>query len=431
MKEKMAERYSPAYQRYVTLLLLLVYIFNQTDRAVFWFLMEPIKHDLALSDRQLGFLAGPALTVLYATLGVPIARRADRGYRVVVISISIALWSVMAMLSGAVSTFWQLALTRVGVGVGEAGFTAIAQSLIGDYHAPAERTRAIAIFMLGWPLAGPVSSLIGGWVSQLYGWRATFIVAGLPGIGLALLVRQSIREPHRDHRSVPPATPLPIRQVWALLWRRRTLRYLTLAMMLMNPVVAAIISWLPAFFIRVHGLSTGALGIWLAVLAGLGGGTGIWLGSYLTSRFGAHDARVRTGILAGSGTLVTLILLLALLWPTQVGALLWMLPGYGLMFSFYAPVSALVQELTPPRIRATMLALTILAQVLLAGFSIWTLGILSDFLIPVLGHESLRGAMVALSLVALGSALHFWRAGRFIRADLAAAGTDPCLNPAI
>src|SRR5215472_9007261 len=120
--------YSPTYKRYVTALLLVIYIFNQADRAIFSFLMEPIKHELALSDGDLGFLAGPAMVLFYATLGIPIARMADRGNRVNIICIAVSLWSAVVTATSAVGTFVQLALARVGVGVGEAGFSAIAQS---------------------------------------------------------------------------------------------------------------------------------------------------------------------------------------------------------------------------------------------------------------------------------------------------------------
>src|SRR5688572_11334509 len=144
------------YKRYVTVLLLIVYIFHRTDSTIFGFLMEPIKRELGLSDTELGFLAGPALVLFYATLGVPMARWADRSHRVNIMALAITLWSGIVTLSSMVTTFWQFALARVGVGIGEAGFSAIAQSVVSDYHSAKERTRAISTFMLAIPLAGVV-----------------------------------------------------------------------------------------------------------------------------------------------------------------------------------------------------------------------------------------------------------------------------------
>src|SRR5262249_7833455 len=160
------------YKRYVTLILLVVYVFNQTDRAIFGFLMEPMKRDLHLTDSQLGFLAGPALFLFYALLGVPVARMADGSHRVNIMSIAMGLWSAIVMLTAAAGKFWHLALTRIGVGVGEAGFSAIAIAVIADYHSAAERARALSIFMLALPFGAVVSSLTAGWINEAYGWRA-------------------------------------------------------------------------------------------------------------------------------------------------------------------------------------------------------------------------------------------------------------------
>ena len=177
--------YSKPYKLYVTTLLLLVYVFNQLDRRVFDILMEPIRREFSLTDAQLAFLEGPALVLLYSLLGVPVARWADRGRRVRIMTVAIALWSAIATLTATVHQFWALALVRVGVGVGEAGFSAVAVSVIGDYESDAERARAISKFMLAFPIAGLISNLLGGWINQLYGWRPVFLMTGLPGILLA------------------------------------------------------------------------------------------------------------------------------------------------------------------------------------------------------------------------------------------------------
>ena len=218
--------YSKFYKRYVTTLLLFVYVFNQLDRLVFIILMEPIKREFSLTDTQLGFLGGPALVLLYSFLGIPVARWADRGRRITIMTAAIALWSAIATLTAAVHQFWKLALVRVGVGVGEAGFSAVAVSVISDYESDANRARALSSFMLAYPIAGLISNLLGGWINQLYGWRPVFVISGLPGILLALLMAATVREPPR--RRAPASENLscpPLRVVLSTLWQRRSLRH--------------------------------------------------------------------------------------------------------------------------------------------------------------------------------------------------------------
>jgi MFS family permease len=424
--------YSNFYKRYITVVLLLVYIFNQTDRVIFGFLMEPIKKDLGLSDTQLGFLGGPALVLFYAALGVPVARLADRSSRVNIISVAVALWSCVVMATAAVSTLWHFALARIGVGVGEAGFTAVAHSLIAGYHTDKEqRTRALSVFMLGIPLGAMTSSLLAGWINELYGWRAVFVAAGIPGIALALLVKWTVREPPRLpvlSQSGEPQERPPLRAVFDVLWRRQTLRHLAIAQGILN-VVANVVGWVPAFFMRNHHMSSGELGTWLAISVAIAGGTGTWLGGYLTTRYGAQDERVKLRVMALATALLLPTMLLVLWCPSGRLALLLFLPVQALVFFCYGPTSSFVQGLSPTSMRATMASLFILIQILAGGIiGVQALGILSDTLASVVGDSGsgLRWAMTLTTPLALWSALHFWRAGRFISDDAtnAASGAD-------
>jgi MFS family permease len=412
---------SNAYRRYITVLLLVVYIFNQTDRGIFGFLMEPIKLELGLSDTQLGFLAGPAMVVFYAALGVPVARLADRSSRVNIISIAVALWSGIVTLSAAVGTFWQFVLVRVGVGVGEAGFTAVAQSLISDSHSPKQRTRALSIFMLGIPLGGAVCSLLAGWINEIYGWRAVFIAAGVPGIVLAILVKWTVKEPPRLAFSGASAeTQPPLRSVLDTLWRLKALKHLAIAQGLVN-VLACFLGWFPVFFMRVHHVGSGELGTWLAVTAGVGGTAGIWLGGYLTSRYGDHDVRVQVRIMSVATALIAPAAVLALWYPSAQLALVLLLPFKVLLFFCYGPTFSFVQTISPAGMRATMASVFILIQVLAGGvIGTQLLGILSDLLTPTLGNsgDALRLGMTLASPLALWAAVHFWLAGRSIRQDV-------------
>jgi MFS family permease len=414
--------FSSGYKRYVTVVLLAAYVFNRADAAMFGFLMEPIKQEFGLSDGQLGFLAGPAMVLFYAALGIPVARLADRSSRVNIMSIAIAFWSCIVALSSAVTSFWHFALARVGVGVGEAGFSAVAQSLITDYHRPTERTRALSIFMLGIPLGKVVSSLVAGWINQLYGWRMVFLVAGLPGIALALLMKGTIKEPPRpslDHARATSAVQVPLRAVFARFWRQRSLRHLALGTALGNVVCFSLLAWTPAFFLRNHAMNSGELGTWLAVVSGVGGSLGVWLGGYLTSRL--QDWRVRLRLIA----LVTALLApvgVAALWisPKEIALMILMIT-YLFMFFFFGPAFSLVQELAGATMRATMASVFILLQTLAGGVvGVQVLGVLSDALAALASNngEALRWSMTCTCLLALWAAVHFVKAGRSILEDV-------------
>jgi predicted MFS family arabinose efflux permease len=410
--------YSQSYKRYVVVLLLIVYIFNQIDRAIFGILMEPIKRDFGLTDTEVGFLAGPALALFYALLGIPIARLADRSHRITIMTVAVTAWSSVVMLSASVQTFWQFALARFGVGVGEAGFSAVAQSVIGDYHSAQERTRALSIFMLALPFGAALSYLIGGWVNQVYGWRAVFVTAGVPGLVLAVLMRATVREPPRREIAAhepPPALPA----IFMILWRRRALRHLAAAMTLLTVITGGVLGWKAAFFIRMHGMTTAEVGTWMAFIVGAGGGLGIWLGGGLSRGLKVTDERRRTRLLAGSAVLAWLILTAALLWPARAGALWLLLAAIVVLHLFFAPSFSLVQGMCTARMRATVVAIVIFCQILFAGvIGVQVTGLLSDALVARFGSQALRCSMVALTLVALWAAVHFWLAGRTIRQDI-------------
>src|SRR6266853_1651165 len=188
--------FSKAYRRYVLGTLMLVYTLNCLDRGAVVLLLQPIKDDLGLTDGQLGFLTGIAFGLFYATLGLPIARWADRGNRVTITSAAIGLWGATVMLSLFVANFFQLVLARVAAAVGESGAMPPTYSLVGDYFPePAERTRAMAIYWLAGPLAMLISFIAGGRLNELYGWRVAFFVMGVPGLIVAALVAMTISEP--------------------------------------------------------------------------------------------------------------------------------------------------------------------------------------------------------------------------------------------
>ncbi|MGE4606062.1 MAG: MFS transporter, partial [Myxococcota bacterium] len=185
----MRRQFSIGYRRYALGLLFVVYVFNFVDRQILSILLEPIRQDIELSDTQLGFLGGIAFALFYATAGIPIARWADTGSRRTIIALGIAVWSGMTALTGLARGFGTLALARIGVGVGEAACSPPAHSLISDFFPPERRGTALSIYSLGIPVGAAIGTLVGGWVGEAFGWRTAFMVVGLPGLALALLVR--------------------------------------------------------------------------------------------------------------------------------------------------------------------------------------------------------------------------------------------------
>ena len=186
-----------AQTRTMLWVLLIVYIFNFLDRQIVNILAEPIKADLGLTDTELGLLAGPAFAVFYALLGIPIARYADKEgtNRIRLISLALAIWSAMTAVCGLAQNFVQLLFARIGVGIGEAGCTPAAHSLITDSVAPEKRSSAIAFYGMGVPIGSLLGLIIGGIVNDLYGWRIALMLVGLPGLLLALVVLFALREP--------------------------------------------------------------------------------------------------------------------------------------------------------------------------------------------------------------------------------------------
>src|SRR5580700_357053 len=204
--------FSQAYSRWVVILLMLVYTSNFIDRTIVGTLGQAIKVDMKLSDAQLGLLGGFAFAFLYTILGIPIARLAEKRSRVTIISVCLAIWSGMTALCGAAASFPLLLLCRVGVGIGEAGCSPSAQSLIADYYTPERRATALSAYSFGIPLGGMIGAISGGLLAQSVGWRWAFVIVGLPGILLALLTAMSLKEPPRGYSEPVRAgdpTPAP------------------------------------------------------------------------------------------------------------------------------------------------------------------------------------------------------------------------------
>jgi len=431
MNSVAVERRMLGGERLALLVILMVILaFNFVDRLALGLLMQEIKVDLRMTDTELGFLSGIAFTLFYAIMGVPIARWADRGNRVLIIAITTTLWSIMVSLCGRAASFSQLLLIRIGVGVGEAGCTPTANSLIADYFPRAQRPRAVAIYMLGGPLSMVIGYLIAGWLNELYGWRTTFVLLGLPGLVLAAVALFALKEPRRSVRgrgTVVRASDLAagkapnLGQVFATLWGNHTLCHLLLCYSVIYFFGYGIMQWEPTFFIRSYGIHTGPLGTWFAGIFGIGGMTGTYLGGEIAARYAANNESLQMRIgavaLASLGVFSCLIYVspslyvaFALLAVTAVGVTI-----------INGPLFATIQTLVEERMRATVIALVYLfANLIGMGLGPLAAGALSDELRPWFGEESLRFALLILCPGYFWAAWHMWRASRTVTRDLEA-----------
>ncbi len=217
-------------RNYALGLLTLVYAFNFIDRQLLAILQESIKLELSLSDSQLGLLTGFAFAVFYVTAGIPIARWADRANRRNIVAISVGLWSLMTAVSGAVQNYAQLLVARIGVGVGEAGGSPPSHSIISDIFPPNRRATAISFYSTGVNLGILFGFLLGGWLNEYFGWRVAFVVVGVPGLLLAIIVRWTLAEPIRgltEQRQVSDQQHSFL-DVVSLLWSRVSFRHIAM-----------------------------------------------------------------------------------------------------------------------------------------------------------------------------------------------------------
>lgn len=399
-----SQQFTPRYRNYVLFILTCGYVLNFVDRQVMTILLEPIKAEFGASDTQMGLISGLAFALFYATLGVPVARLADRWSRRNVLAISMATWSAVTAACGMAGSFWQLALLRVGVGIGEAGGTPPSQSLLTDYF-PKER-RALAQGVLATaPNIGVLVGLFGGaLIAEAFGWRTVFFVFGVPGVGLALLLFFTVKEPIK----VKPQGLEADRSMMSAL--SGIIRLPSFFMIALGVGFAAIPGyglgvWSPSFLVRVHGMSLVDAGLWLGII-GLSGGTlGTILGGVLADRLALRDNRWQLWIPA-VGLMVALPLqALFLLWPasavftiagkTAPVALVFM--GLSSVFACFwiAPSYAAVQNLVPSHWRTQASALLLLVFNLLGlGLGPLLVGMLSDGL-SSFGAASVRWALLS------------------------------------
>lgn len=407
------------YRNYLLGIMVLVGVVSIFDRFVFALVLEPIKHDLGLSDSQLGLMSGIAFSVFYATAGIPIARWADTGNRVNLVTLTTGLLGVMLTLCGFVTSFIQLLLVRAGVAIGEAGCMPTAQSLLADYFEREERPRAMAFFAMFYPISMIVGYLLGGWMVDQFGWRMTFILLGVPALLVALLVKFTLKEPRLQKASSASEDKPSLTVVFSCLWASRAFRHVLFAFCITYFFLMGTGQWLPAFFMRTHGVGTMELGAWLALGWGVFGILGNYTGGYLATRYAANKEGLQlrclafTFIFGGMANAVTY-----LTGNTEI-ALVFVAVGAFFLTLCNGPIFSVVQSLVAEKQRSVALAIVLFfANLIGFGLGPLAIGVLSDFLIPRFGEESLRYALVFSTPGVVWIAFHYWQAGRTVEEEI-------------
>lgn len=412
---------SSAYRNYVLGVLLVVYLLSAVDRQILGVLIEPIKKDLLLSDTQIGLLSGLAFGLLYATMALPLSRIADRWSRQSLISICVVVWSIATGFCGLSQNFLQLFAARVVVGTGEAGASPSSHSLIADYFPPERRATAFGIYSIGITAGAGLGLAVGGYLASVFGWRGAFVAVALPGLVVALIAKLTIREPVRGAvEGVDAADVPPFGQSIAVFWKNRPLVAASFGLGFSIFCFQAILNWLPAFLSRSHGMSPLETGAKMGPTVAIFGTAGVVIGGIVADRVSRGSPRRTFHIMALASLLVFpagLVVLFAADQPTLFAAL-----GVAifLMTSISGPTFAMVQNLSPIRLRAFSSAmLGVIAIVLGNAFGPFVAGALSDLLSGNGVAEPLRWSLVICISAALASAIFY----------LVAASKMPTIDP--
>lgn len=392
--------FTPAYRNTVLWLLVVAYTFNFIDRTIISTIGQAIKVDLQLSDQQLGWLGGLSFALLYTTLGIPIARLAERKSRVNIIAIAIVVWSGFTALCGTATSFLQLLLYRVGVGVGEAGLSPPAHSLISDYFEPKKRASALSIYAFGIPLGTMFGAIAGGWIAQNVSWQAAFMLVGLPGVLVAIAIKLIVKEPPRgwsdrhsglveaepaaavgreasesgapsapDHAQAGPAPAPSMGAVAKRLFGSWGMFHMIAGITMASFAGYGTGQYVPPYFVRQFGLDLATVGLLVGLVAGVANGAGTLLGGFLTDWASKRNTRWYA-LVPGIGLLIaTPLYLIAFsrdVW--QLAVPFWLLAGL-LHYTYLGPTFGVVQNAMDVRMRATAVALLFFVLNLIAlGF---------------------------------------------------------------
>ena len=413
---------APLERWYVLIVMCLVYAINIAARYVVTTVFEPIRLELALSDAGAAFLTGVPLALFYVVCGIPIAWLADRSNRRNIVAVSLVLWSGFTVLCGLSVSYLQFLLSRIGVGVGEAGGTPSSTSIVSDCFPAERRPMALSVFALGAPIGAWLGADLAGAVAQAHGWRAAFFALGVPGVVLGLLVFLTIREPRRgqldamaaEHRASFSAS-------LAFLWRQRAAFHVIMGSGVCSLWGWGLVWWTPTFLLRTYGLNVAQAGALTGHIHLVGGLLATASAAWFMSRPNMLDARRvlwMLGLVIGCATVPSLIAY----WTHSLWVARLMFWAYiPAIYFFIGPCMALVLNLAPPHMRSTFTAWSVLVgNVFNLIVAPQFVGILSDWFGGAHGSDaaSLRLALLVLAPTGFWAAWHFFAAARTVAPDM-------------
>jgi MFS family permease len=360
------------YAWYVVGVLTLAYIFSFIDRQILALMVGPIQHDLGIGEKQMSLLMGASFAVFYTLFGIPLGRLADTRSRRAIISVGIAVWSVMTAGCGLARTFWQLAVMRMGVGVGEASLSPSAYSLISDYFRPQRRSTAMSVYSMGIYIGSGLAFILGGfithlvsgrestdlpWLGPVRSWQLVFFAVGLPGLLISLLlltVREPVRKGVRLQADGSAITAPSSSAVWAYI-RLNSLTFLclTVGTGLIALYGYGSYSWIPSILIRRYAWTQTKTGLVFGTIVAIGGTLGIVSGGRLADwlrQRGYHDSDLRIalgGVIAGLPFVVLFPLAPSANWAAGL-----LVPVVFFMSMPFGVAPAAIQQMMPNTMRA-------------------------------------------------------------------------------
>jgi MFS family permease len=402
---------------YALLAMCLVYTVSIADRYVISTVLEPIRIELKLSDSGVAFLTGVSLALFYVSCGIPLSLLVDRVHRTRIIAFCMTAWSALTVLCGLATNYWQLLFARIGVGVGEAGGTPAANSIISDYFPAGRRPMALTVFSLGAPLGAFVGYSLAGRIADAWGWRSVFLALGVPGILFGGLVYFTVREPRRGQLDANVRTDKPsLLETLQFLWSQRAACHVMLGSAITALWGWGLTWWTPAFLMRNYGLTAGQAGEITGPIHLVGGIAATVFTAWLLGRPFMYEPRRVVRFLAGGIALAT-VPSIVIFWTHSLAltqAMFWIFIPF--IYFYIGPCFGLLNNLSPPRMRGQFCAISLLlANVGNLIIAPQLVGFLSDYFAPghVANAESLRLALLCLAPTGFWSAFHlFWSARR-------------------
>jgi len=386
-------------------------VLNLFDRQIVNILAQDIKVALQLTDTQLGLLTGTAFGLFYALLGIPLGRLADRVDRIKLMSVALVLWSGFTALCGAAGNFTQIFLTRMGVGVGEAGSQPASTALVSDLFPINRRTSAMSILLAGAPVGGLLGLMIGGYVGSVWGWRTAFVVAGIPGLIVSAVMALTLRDP-RSSAARPANSAASFRTTVKELAANPRFLWLMAGLTCVSFFPYGSGAWLPPFFIRVHGMNTAQLGKYAGLAVGFGGAFGTLGCGLLCDLLRPRVRNVELKMVAFALGLGCVCLSLTLFSPKLTIALLSMFVFDICAYAFLGPMVTLIQKEAQPDSRALAIAICVtVSNIVNLTLALPLVGLMSDALKATHGPQSIRYALeIGLAVAGAGGMLALWKA---------------------